>query len=339
MLRDSMKDGIARRLPPKKDIALHLLDRGDVFVHLDPRRPSVVVPASFVSQPQLVLQIGRNMRVPIPDLEVRDDGIGCTLAFRRVAHRCELPWPAIYALVGADGAGMVWPDDVPPELRGVVSGPVAGPAGGPARPPGLIQEVPDALVSWSLSVSDALRGNRVFMPPVTVGVGACPVTVAVHVEGSRPVLVVAARVAGAGEPGGGMSGPYRAQRRRARGLPPIVIRRRTRLSSLRAAFGLVRKLGTTDPIFDGAVIIETEAPAERVRSLLSRDEARTAILRLLSEGFGAVGFHHRGAAVAAVRPTPDPYLVEVDPLWSACSLVAELDRHADPDALGIQLKG
>jgi stringent starvation protein B len=103
-------------LPPKKAVALDLLERTSLFVHLDPRRPGVIVPLVFAKQPQLVLQIGLNMAISIPDLEVSDSGISCTLSFNRRPHFCRLPWSAIYALIGQEGGGMVWPEDVPPEV-------------------------------------------------------------------------------------------------------------------------------------------------------------------------------------------------------------------------------
>lgn len=103
-------------IPTKKDVTLALLQGPSVFVHLDPRKPGVVVPPWFKQQPQLVLQIGLNMPVPIPDLDVSDEGITCTLSFNRSPHWCKLPWSAIYALVGEDGRAMLWPDDVPPEV-------------------------------------------------------------------------------------------------------------------------------------------------------------------------------------------------------------------------------
>ena len=104
------------RLPPKKDVALALLESSTVFVHLDPRADGVTVPPWFKKQPQLVLQIGLNMPVPIPDLSLDGDGVSCTLSFNRSPQFCNVPWKAIYALVGEDGRGMVWPDDVPPEV-------------------------------------------------------------------------------------------------------------------------------------------------------------------------------------------------------------------------------
>jgi hypothetical protein len=75
-----------------------------------------LVPTWFKNQPQLVLQVGLNMPVPILDLNVDEKGVSCTLSFNRSPQFCRVPWNAIYALVGEDGRGMVWPDDVPPEV-------------------------------------------------------------------------------------------------------------------------------------------------------------------------------------------------------------------------------
>ncbi len=103
-------------LPPKKDVAIALLEGPSVYVHLDPRREGVVVPKEFRGQPQLVLQIGLNLALRIPDLDVGDEGIGCTLSFSRRPFWCFMPWTAVYGLVGEDGRGMIWPEDVPSEL-------------------------------------------------------------------------------------------------------------------------------------------------------------------------------------------------------------------------------
>ena len=88
-----------------------------MHVHLDPRAAGVVVVPLFLkSQPQLVLQIGLNMPVPIPDLRLDDAGMTCTLSFNRAPFYCVIPWGSIFAMIGDDGRGMIWKDDVPPEV-------------------------------------------------------------------------------------------------------------------------------------------------------------------------------------------------------------------------------
>jgi hypothetical protein len=103
--------------PPSKKEHMHkLLERGSVFVHLDPRRKGVVVPDWLAGKPQLVLQIGLNFAIPIHDLVIDDDGVRCTLSFNRSPFFCVLPWSAVYALVAEDGQVTVWPSEIPTEL-------------------------------------------------------------------------------------------------------------------------------------------------------------------------------------------------------------------------------
>jgi stringent starvation protein B len=124
----SYKQPMAHPLPPKKDVALALLERSSVHVHLDPRGAGVVVPPWFKRQPQLVLQIGLNMPVPIPDLRLDETGLACTLSFNRSPFYCVVPWLSVFAMVGDDGRGMVWPDEVPPEIAKQPRGPEAVPS-------------------------------------------------------------------------------------------------------------------------------------------------------------------------------------------------------------------
>jgi stringent starvation protein B len=114
--RSETVDPTSGVLPPKKDVMLALLQRTSVFIHLDPRHEGVRVPPWFKKQPQLVLQVGLNMAVQILDLEVQDDAVSCTLSFSRSPFFCYVPWAAVFALVGEDGKGMLWPDDVPKEV-------------------------------------------------------------------------------------------------------------------------------------------------------------------------------------------------------------------------------
>lgn len=122
-------------LPPKKEVALALLERSNVDVYLDPRAKGVVVPPQFRKEPRLILKIGLNMPVPIPDLRLDDDSMSCTLSFSRSPFYCVVPWSSVFAMVGEDGRGMVWPDDVPQELAVKVVEPGDAPSGAEAPPP------------------------------------------------------------------------------------------------------------------------------------------------------------------------------------------------------------
>ena len=110
-----------RGQPPKQDVAQALLLSGSAFVYLDPRRDGVVVPPHLRKQAQLVLQIGLDLVVPIPDLTVDDDGIRGTLSFNRAPFTCIVPWSAVFALVGDDAMGVVWHEDLPEEIAAEVA--------------------------------------------------------------------------------------------------------------------------------------------------------------------------------------------------------------------------
>jgi stringent starvation protein B len=104
-------------LPSKKEVLLGLLEKASVLVHLDARREDVKVPRHLKTNPQLILQLGLNLAVPIPDLEVGDERVSCTLSFARTPFYCVLPYAAIFAMVAEDGGrAMVWPEDVPAEV-------------------------------------------------------------------------------------------------------------------------------------------------------------------------------------------------------------------------------
>lgn len=116
-----------------------LLEQASMYIHLDPRADSVQVPAWFKKQPQLVLQVGLNMAVPIPDLHVDEQGLSCTLSFNRSPFFCMIPWRAIFALVGEKGQAMVWAEDVPAEVAAQAQAQKAPPEA--TRPRGHLRSV------------------------------------------------------------------------------------------------------------------------------------------------------------------------------------------------------
>ena len=107
-------------LPNKLDVARALMLKGSLFLHLDPRVEDVMVPPWFKRQPQLVLQVGLDMPVPIADLRVDEQGVQATLSFNRTPFLCVVPWASVFALVGDDGRGMVWPESMPVEIAAEV---------------------------------------------------------------------------------------------------------------------------------------------------------------------------------------------------------------------------
>jgi stringent starvation protein B len=95
---------------------LALLERAEARVHLDARRPGVILPARFLSEAHLRLDYGYGFQPPIPDLKIEDDGIRATLSFSRVAFSTFVPWTSVYVIADFDGNGAVWQDDIPADL-------------------------------------------------------------------------------------------------------------------------------------------------------------------------------------------------------------------------------
>ncbi len=89
-------------------------------MHLDPRQAGVLVPTRLRLQAQVVLQVGLDMPVPIPDLRIDEEGVYGTLSFKGVPFTCFIPWGAVFALVGDDAKGMVWPAEMPAEIAAEV---------------------------------------------------------------------------------------------------------------------------------------------------------------------------------------------------------------------------
>jgi stringent starvation protein B len=124
------------------------LGEGWVSVHLDARREGVKLPDELTDTRHLVLQYGRNMPIPIPDLKVGEDGISATLSFARTPHQTFVPWSAIYIVSCTDGRGILYYEDVPEDVSVAVRSPdgeTAGVPGGDAdleevAPPGEMTE-------------------------------------------------------------------------------------------------------------------------------------------------------------------------------------------------------
>ncbi len=116
------KQGMSEAKPPpsKIEVARALLAKGTLFLHVDPQRGGVDVPPWLRKQVQVVLQIGLDMPVPIPDLHLDEAGVFATLSFNRSPYTCVVPWSAVFAVVGDAGQGMVWADDMPAEIAAEV---------------------------------------------------------------------------------------------------------------------------------------------------------------------------------------------------------------------------
>jgi stringent starvation protein B len=102
--------------PSKQQAFLALLREGWTSLHIDARRPGVIVPTSFRREAHLVLQYGHDLPIPIPDLEIDEYGVRATLSFARTSHLTVIPWTAVYVVACDDGRGVLYSEDVPDDV-------------------------------------------------------------------------------------------------------------------------------------------------------------------------------------------------------------------------------
>ncbi|HCF62729.1 MAG TPA: hypothetical protein DFS52_32660 [Myxococcales bacterium] len=92
------------------------LEHGVAMLHLDARRPGVVVPEQFRQDFQLRLNV--SYRFAPPDLTVGEWGVRETLSFRAQRFKVGIPWSAIFAITsgGQSEGAWLYPEDMPDEL-------------------------------------------------------------------------------------------------------------------------------------------------------------------------------------------------------------------------------
>jgi stringent starvation protein B len=126
------------RTPEKKQHLLSALDRGMVMVHLDARRPGVVVPSEFRTESHLRLNL--SYRFEPSDLSVGEWGLRSTLRFSGNRFTVAIPWCAVFGITShASHEFWMFPDDMPPELTR--SSPVKPQPRQPLERPGPLREV------------------------------------------------------------------------------------------------------------------------------------------------------------------------------------------------------
>jgi stringent starvation protein B len=101
--------------PEKKARLLDALDKGMVMIHLDARRPGVIVPTSLRTEAHLRLNL--SYRFDPPDLMVGEWGVRCTLSFSGSRFKVAVPWSALFAITShVTKEFWMYPDDMPAEL-------------------------------------------------------------------------------------------------------------------------------------------------------------------------------------------------------------------------------
>ena len=112
----------------KKAIFEAYLEKGIVFIRFDSRVPNLNIPKYLRGQSEILFQLGRDMAVPIPDLEVTESGIKATLSFSSAGikqYLCWVPWEAVFD-IERQGGSHSWPKPKPP-ARTLKSGKVIPP--------------------------------------------------------------------------------------------------------------------------------------------------------------------------------------------------------------------
>jgi stringent starvation protein B len=92
------------------------LSHGVAMIHLDARRPGVLVPKHCRSDFHLRLNV--SWRFLPPDLSLGTWGVRETLTFGGVASVIAVPWPAIFGISRAGKESQLWlfPEDMPLDL-------------------------------------------------------------------------------------------------------------------------------------------------------------------------------------------------------------------------------
>ena len=104
-----------RRETEKKSRLLEALEQGLTQIHLDARRPGVIVPEQFRTEHHLRLNL--SYRFDPPDLSISDWGVRQTLSFGGSRFTVGLPWSAVYAVASLVSQDLwMFPDDMPVEL-------------------------------------------------------------------------------------------------------------------------------------------------------------------------------------------------------------------------------
>lgn len=104
-----------RKDEEKKERLLAALDQGLVMIHLDARRPGVLVPKALAAEAHLRLNL--SYRFEPPDLSVGEWGVRSTLSFNGSRFKVAVPWSALFAVTShVTKEFWLYPDDMPQEL-------------------------------------------------------------------------------------------------------------------------------------------------------------------------------------------------------------------------------
>lgn len=129
-----------RKEDEKKARTLECLEKGMTQLHLDARRPGVLVPEKFRHEHHLVLNF--SYRFDPPDLTVSDWGVRQTLSFGGSRFTVAVPWSALFALASLVTRDFwMYPDEMPEELASAATEKAQLPPQAPPAPRAMLREV------------------------------------------------------------------------------------------------------------------------------------------------------------------------------------------------------
>jgi len=146
----------------KKERLLSALDKGMVMIHLDARRPGVVVPNQFRQEAHLRLNL--SYRFDPPDLSVGDWGVRSTLTFSGQRFTVAVPWSALFAVAShVTHEFWLFPEDMPEEL--VAAAQAKGKEERVQQPPGGKASRPVLRALESVPSEEAMAREAEVTPP------------------------------------------------------------------------------------------------------------------------------------------------------------------------------
>lgn len=60
--------------------------------------------------------MGRDLPIPVPDLYIDEERISGTLSFDGKPFFCDVPWPAVFAIVSSHDSRVAWADGTPADF-------------------------------------------------------------------------------------------------------------------------------------------------------------------------------------------------------------------------------
>ncbi|MBI5607508.1 MAG: hypothetical protein HY902_01355 [Deltaproteobacteria bacterium] len=108
----------------KRKVFDELLQQGITALHLDARRPDVMVPPHLADQAWLVLNY--SWRYGVHDFRFDDEAVEASLSFGGRPYFCRVPWSAVFAVTDTSrNQGYIWNDEVPGEVAPAAAAPTA----------------------------------------------------------------------------------------------------------------------------------------------------------------------------------------------------------------------